>query len=350
MMKNHCFLAGLLVAGLLVPGYACGQTSGTDKLRALFGNEVIARGQGFEIDQGKLDESVITIRASAAARGSAITPEALRELEREVLKRLINIELLKLRATDEDREKGKAEAQRRIDLLVERAGSEAAMVRQLMAVDLTLERLRDKLIEEATAEATLQRELNVQVTDEDIRTYYEENPARFERPEQLRAAHILLRTRDASGQRELPEDQKAVKRRQMESLLEQARKGEDFAALAREHSEDQASRERGGEYTFARGQMVPEFEAAAFSLAPGRVSDIVTSTFGFHIIKLYERIPAGMIPLDENVVEEVRTALRTQRMTRDMDGHMKKLAEAAKVEVLAERYQPITWDPPAAAP
>ena len=72
-------------------------------------------------------------------------------------------------------------------------------------------------------------------------------------------------------------------------LLERARKGEDFAKLATENSDDPGSKDKGGEYDFfGRGKMVPEFDKAAFALKPGEISDIVQSKFGFHIIKLEE--------------------------------------------------------------
>jgi parvulin-like peptidyl-prolyl isomerase len=342
-MKRHILFAAVLLAGVLASGWAQAQ-SATDKLRELFGNETIARGKGFEVKQGRLDESVITIRAGAASRGNTMPPDAVRRLEREVLKRLINIELLKQRATEEDREKGQAEAQKRLDQLIERAGSEEAMARQLKAVDLTLERLRAKLAEETTAEMVLQREMNIQISDEEVKKFYEDNPGKFEQPEKVRAAHILLATRDPDTRRELSESEKATKLRKMEGLLERARKGEDFGALVREYSEDRAAKDKNGEYTFGRGQMVPEFEAAAFSLAPGKVSDIVTTAFGYHIIKVYEKIPATVLPLDEKLQGEVRDALKAQRLAAEMDAHMKVLAEAAGVEILDERYQPIEWD------
>ena len=83
----------------------------------------------------------------------------------------------------------------------------------------------------------------------------------------------------------------------MEGLLKRARAGEDFAKLAKEYSEDPGSKDKGGEYKFPRGQMVPEFEAAAFSLKTNQVSDIVTTSFGYHIIKLSEKIPAQKVEL-----------------------------------------------------
>src|SRR5262249_10782082 len=125
-----------------------------------------------------------------------------------------------------------------------------------------------------------------------------ETPSRFEVPEMVRASHILLSTRDPKSSAELSDEQKAAKRKKLEELLKRARDGEDFAKLAKENSEDPGSKDKGGEYTFPRGQMVPEFEGAAFSLKTNQVSDIITTSYGYHIIKLLDRIPAKKEPFN----------------------------------------------------
>ncbi|HKP13600.1 MAG TPA: peptidylprolyl isomerase [Blastocatellia bacterium] len=88
-----------------------------------------------------------------------------------------------------------------------------------------------------------------------------------------------------------PQQQAALDR--ANALLQRIREGEDFATLARRYSEDPGSKNSGGEYIFARGKMAPEFEAAAFSLEPGEVSDVIATTFGYHIIKTEEYINRG---------------------------------------------------------
>src|SRR5690606_26906300 len=105
-----------------------------------------------------------------------------------------------------------------------------------------------------------------------------------------RAAHILFLTKTEQGV-DLPEAAVKEKRAAAEKVLERARKGEDFAALAKEFSEDPGSKDNGGEDTFPRGHMVPEFEKTAFEQAPGKISALVTTGFGFHIIKTLEKIP-----------------------------------------------------------
>lgn len=118
----------------------------------------------------------------------------------------------------------------------------------------------------------------ITVTDEDVLQEWKQVP----HEETAEAAHILLLVEDPAREAEI--------RQRAEGVLKQIRAGADFARMAREHSQDTGSAEKGGYLgPFQRGQMVPEFEAAAFSLEPGKVSDLVKTQYGFHIIKVLKR-------------------------------------------------------------
>jgi parvulin-like peptidyl-prolyl isomerase len=186
----------------------------------------------------------------------------------------------------------------------------------------------------------LKRELKVNVTDADAKKYYDDNPARFEEPEMVRASHILLVTTDPKTNAELSDEQKAAKRKQMEGLLKRARAGEDFAKLAEEYSEDPGSKYKGGEYKFPRGQMVPEFEAAAFSLNTNQVSDIVTTRFGYHIIKLNEKIPAKKVPY-EQAANGIKEGLTQQALQKQFPDYIAKLKKDAGVEIIDEKLKAV---------
>ncbi|MBX3025882.1 peptidyl-prolyl cis-trans isomerase [bacterium] len=131
-------------------------------------------------------------------------------------------------------------------------------------------------------------------TDDEIKEYYEANLGQFQKPEEVRARHILFTVKpDAS------DADKAAARKKAEEVLAKAKGGADFAALAKEFSEDSTAASGGDLGTFGRGMMTPPFEAAAFALEPGQVSDIVETQFGFHIIKLEEKQAARTESLDE---------------------------------------------------
>jgi len=147
----------------------------------------------------------------------------------------------------------------------------------------------------------------VELTDEDIEYYYDDNKeTRFYAPDQVRASHILLKTNS-----EMSEEQKSELRQRAEELAVEAKGGADFAELAKEHSED-SSADRGGDLGFfGEGAMVKPFSDAAFSLEIGQVSDVVESPFGFHVIKLMEKKPAGYQPLDE-VRDRIERSLKLE--------------------------------------
>ncbi len=334
-----------LVAMFGVAAHTYGQTATNsaappaDRVTQLFPDEVVAKGKGVEIKRAQLDEEVIRIKAQLAAAGQPIPAAHLKMVEQNILDQMITLQLLKAKATEADRAAGKGVAEKRFAAAKERLGSDDAVKMRLKAEGLTEEQLVGKWTDQATAEAVVKRELKVNITDGDVKKYYDDNPARFEQPESVRASHILFSTRDVATQQELSEDKKAAKRKQAEEVLKRARDGEDFAKLVKEFSEDPGSKDNGGEYTFPRGRMVPEFEAAAFALSPGQIADIVTTQFGYHIIKLLEKIPAKKLEL-EKVAADVKEGLTQQSVQKQLPDYVKQLRKDAGVEILDESLKP----------
>ena len=131
-------------------------------------------------------------------------------------------------------------------------------------------------------------------TEDEIRDYYDSQPESFLQDERARARHILLRL----PQNASPEREERV-RSAAEDVLEQLHNGADFAAVAGEHSEDEGTAESGGDLGFfPRGQMMPQFEEAAFSLPVGELSGLVRTALGIHILRVEERKEAGIKPLE----------------------------------------------------
>ena len=156
-----------------------------------------------------------------------------------------------------------------------------------------------------------------QVTPQDVQRYYEDNEAQYSTPEEVRASHILLKTEG--------KDDAAVKK-EAEDVLAKAKAGADFAELAKKYSEDDSNKDKGGDLGFfPKGQMVPEFDAVAFAMQPGQISDLVKTQFGYHIIKMVERKPATKRTLDE-VRAQIEDQLKTQRAQDEAQRIVKDLA------------------------
>jgi peptidyl-prolyl cis-trans isomerase D len=159
----------------------------------------------------------------------------------------------------------------------------------------------------------------VKVDDADIQSYYDKNRDQFRTPEQVRARHILIKTPAVGADGKI--DQKGVDaaRAKAQDILKQVKAGGNFAELAKKYSEDPGSAQNGGELPpFGKGQMVPEFEKAAFAQNPGQISDLVQTSYGFHIIQTEAKTPAGVKPLSE-VKSQIEQQLRADKASTELN-------------------------------
>lgn len=151
------------------------------------------------------------------------------------------------------------------------------------------------------------------VTDQDLQAYYDQHRDEYRVPEQVKVSHILIKTPlPAPGAKE---DEKAVAdaRAKAEGVLKELKAGGDFAKLAEKYSDDPGSAKSGGELGWiGRGRTVPEFEKAAFSLAKGQTSDLVKSSYGFHIIRVEDKHDAQLKTLAE-VKSEIAEKVQQQK-------------------------------------
>jgi peptidyl-prolyl cis-trans isomerase C len=195
---------------------------------------------------------------------------------------------------------------------------------------MTLERLKA----DAKTEISIQKMMKEQVattadaTDAEVKEFYDKNPERFKRPDTVRASHILLRI-DPNAD----EATKKQTRGKIDDILKRAKSGDDFAALAKQHSEDGSAANGGDLGYFPKERMVPAFADVAFALKPGEISDVVATQFGVHIIKVTDRKPAGAVPLEE-VSPRVKQYLSEQKKQQQAQAFIAGLRQKAKIEVL----------------
>jgi peptidyl-prolyl cis-trans isomerase D len=144
---------------------------------------------------------------------------------------------------------------------------------------------------------------SLQISEDMLKEQYQANIQQYQVPNQVHVQHILFKT---VGQ---PDAAVEEIKKKAEDVLKQAKKGAKFDELAKKYSEDPGSKDKGGDLGWIRqGQTVPEFEKTAFSLAPGQISDLVKTQYGFHIIKVLEKETAHTKPL-EQVKDSIRAPL-----------------------------------------
>ncbi|MBZ5616574.1 MAG: peptidyl-prolyl cis-trans isomerase [Acidobacteriia bacterium] len=170
------------------------------------------------------------------------------------------------------------------------------------------------------------------VSAQDLQTYYDQHRDEYRVPEQVKVSHILIKTPlPAPGAKE---DAKAVAdaRTKAEGLLKELKAGGDFAKLAEKYSDDPGSAKSGGELGWiGRGRTVPEFEKAAFSLAKGQTSDLVKSSYGFHIIRLEDKHDAHLKTLAE-VKSEIEEKVKQQKTARATEVAANALLSQARTD------------------
>jgi peptidyl-prolyl cis-trans isomerase D len=169
-----------------------------------------------------------------------------------------------------------------------------------------------------------------QVTQSELQSYYEQHRDEYRVPEQVNVRHILIKTPLAGSDGKV--DQKAVDaaRAKAEDVLKQVKAGGNFAELAKKYSDDPGSAKNGGSLGFiGKGRTVPEFEKAAFSLPKGGTSDLVQSSYGFHIIHVDDKQDAHVKSLDD-VKAQIEPLIKQQKAAQSSQHEVEQLLTDAR--------------------
>lgn len=167
-------------------------------------------------------------------------------------------------------------------------------------------------------------EKKAKISENEMKKYYKDNKKSFY-TDTVTASHILLKTQDDKG-KELSVEKKKEAKKKVQEALAKVKSGEDFAKIAKKYSEDPSASSGGQLGTFGRGQMVTEFEDAAFSMKPGQISDIVETQYGYHIIKVTGRVDKQETYND--VKGEIKKTLASEKYTK----YVEKLKKDSTIE------------------
>jgi peptidyl-prolyl cis-trans isomerase D len=188
-----------------------------------------------------------------------------------------------------------------------------------------------------------------QVTPEELQAYYNQHREEYRVQEEVKVSHILVKTPPAGPDGKVDEKGVEEARKKAEDVLKQLKGGAKFEDLAKKYSDDPGSAKQGGELGWiGRGRTVPEFEKASFSQAKGQTSDLVKSSYGFHIIRTEDKHEAHLKTLDE-VKDQIEPLIRQQKTTRALDAAGNALLDQARTQGLekaaaAKGLNPVTTD------
>lgn len=246
---------------------------------------------------------------------SSLDQSAIVSFKKNILNQLINTELLYQQAQKEKIKISNDEINLEIDKIKDNFSSPEEFNEALKANNITLVRLKEDIKRQLMINSVLEKTRNqVSISDEELLEYYNDNKESFLEPEQVHARHILVETEEEAN-----------------NLLLQLKEGlTDFAELAKEKSIGPSAPSGGDLGFFARGQMVKEFEDAAFSLEPGKISEVVQSQFGYHIIKCEEK-KEEYSPTFEEAKERISDTLKYQRENEAVSALTSKLREEAVI-------------------
>lgn len=275
--RTKCIAVALCSVAL----FACQGTPGSSTATKQEG-QVLAEVNGKKITSGDFSREVKNL--PEYLRAMATTPQGRKEM----LDTMVIRELILQKASKDGLDKGPE-------------------------IEEKLQELKKRLIVEAFLKKKV--ETDAQISDAELKKFYDQNIDKFKAGEQIRASHILVKTEQ-----------------QAKEILAQLKGGAAFEELARKNSVDSSSAKGGDLGWFGKGAMVPVFERAALALKEGQVSDVVKSDFGFHIIKLTGKRPAGTRPFDE-VKDQIKAALMPSKQQEIFQKIKDELKKSAKITV-----------------
>ena len=168
------------------------------------------------------------------------------------------------------------------------------------------------------------------VSEKESRIFFENNPQYFQKPEEVKASHVLIQVAPDAG-----DEEKLAARKKIEEVQIKIEAGDDFAELARQYSEGPSNVNGGDLGYFDRKKMVKPFSDAAFALKPGEVSDIVETRFGFHLIKVYDK-KAKSAYVFEDIKDRLREILRQQKIQDETVHYLEELRKTADVKRITQ--------------
>ncbi len=289
---------------------------------------VVAIVNGSEIALDDFTRELLRVERFVLNAGKPLTCPQIAGLRTEVVEAMIRQELL----YQESRKSIKvsdAEIDGQVKELKDQYASEVDFTNALGVLKMSPASFRAQVERSLAVKKLVETRFaaKAEVTDKEIRAYYDRNRDSFRQPEQVRASQIFIKADSGSN-----EAAKAAARKKIGEILDKVRQGQDFASLARTYSEDPSGAKDGDLGYIRQGQVMKPIEEALFALKTGEVSGVVETRLGYHLVKAVDRKPEMTIPF-ENLKDRLRTLLKQEKGQQEADASMGKAREKATVEI-----------------
>ena len=268
-----------------------------------------------------------------------------------IIKALLDSEIKKrgIKATDED-------VKNELKAVIDKVGSKEELNKILKERKVSNSAFKNDLKTQIKMKKLINTVENTDISDAEVQKYYDSHSQEFIHPEQVRASHILISANLIDMIKSIKQDKPnitptelnaevekrmAAQKAKAEAILAEVKKNPDnFAQIAQQKSDDKASAARGGELGFfPKNAMVPEFANAAFSMKPNTISDLVQTSYGYHIIKVTDRMEAGKTPFGK-VKEDLKFYLQTRKQIAVLKKLTESLMKEADIKYINPDFDP----------
>ncbi|TFG64185.1 MAG: peptidylprolyl isomerase [Spirochaetales bacterium] len=327
-MKSHAFRTILLALSVILIATlsACGNGNKADKSKAA------AIVNGDIITKDEFSREMDLFKQQLSTQQQNLSDEELKGFETELLENLIQRKLLDQEIVKAKIRIDKDVVENELQNIKTQFPTTEEYTAALAEQGFTEESLTDQISKTKSREKFFDEKFRktITVSDDDAMTYYNGNPELFTQPEQVRASHIIILVPPGAS-----EDEKKQALAKIKTIETKIKNGGDFAVLAKEYSMD-GSKDQGGDLDFfGPGDMVPEFEKAAFALTIGETSGIVETQFGYHLIKLTDRRQADSVDF-ESVKSDLKDYLSQEKVVAAVNEYLAELRKKSKVTIMIQ--------------
>ncbi len=287
---------------------------------------------GVKITEGQINK---VLQAKMEQLASRIPPNMKDQYRQQVRKRIVEVMTIEELLAQKEKEK---------NIVASPAEVNEQISKQMTKDNLTIDDFKSLLKAYGTDFSEYQKDMRkkimfeklmedqfnskvVKPTDEQVKTYYDQNIQQFQEPEKIHTKHILIRPEDSNDPNQAKAKAKA--KAKAEDILKKLKAGADFNDMAKQYSACPSSKQGGDLGTQPKGTFVPEFEKAAYALKPGQMTDVVETQFGFHIIKLIEHANANTVSFaqSKDMIAQLLTNEQKKTIVENYIEQIKKTAD-----------------------